>query len=631
MAFKAHMTGKRTELNGQELAKAGIPVNDGTLRMAFVFGANGAKRIAQADPNTRIEAIDPAAVSANPEFAGLTAGQVMQGMAEQIATGKDPFAHRRADGEWGVDKADEFRRQGESDARGIERDRAEYLAAAEKAPAGSAERMEMLHEAHDASRRATEQYDKLLKSPPVYQPTDAFAGFGGVLMALAAFAGGRSAQPLTGSLTAMSGMLDGMNQGNKEAYERAYHIWDMQTEGALKLVNIQNNEIRNVLEDQRMADNEKAAHLQTIFAANQMHESAAALREGNWMKVWQIHDTTQNLAEKVKEHADTIKEREKDRESREKIAAERAPEEKTFISQGMRAYEEAHPDATTDDKSNEEVRLHKEWTQKGGAGSSKFGSVDDLMNRWHDDFRAKENREPTTDEIAAQRAELVKASKPQAQQLASMTRRLEIGANEVGRAVESMTALPFGTTLGLFGGAQSSVGTGLVENLKKALANEMTPQSAQVLKALTNGVTRGLAILEAGGSAQGLVGLGNQLAGDLPQAGDTGLTIAAKFADVRQIVEAATEVLTAGSDIQPKQQELIAKINDRVKTAIPFTTIDVARMVGDPSDETIHDFAAKAGLGKLPDGVPEGSRLVGKKDGYPVYQDKDGGLHMVQP
>jgi muramidase (phage lysozyme) len=224
---------------------------------------------------------------------------------------------------WGRGMADEFLRQGERDARRIEADRAEYLAAAEKAPAGSAERMEMLHEAHDASRRATEQYDKLLKSPTVYQPTDAFAGFGGIIMALAAFAGGRAAQPLTGALTAMSGALDGMNQGNKEAYDRAFHIWDMQTDGALKLVNIQNNEIRNILEDQRMADNEKAAHLQTLFAGYQMDQSAAALREGNWMKVWQMHESSENLAKQARFHADDIKRYDEDRKSREKIAADR--------------------------------------------------------------------------------------------------------------------------------------------------------------------------------------------------------------------------------------------------------------------------------------------------------------------
>jgi muramidase (phage lysozyme) len=56
---------------------------------------------------------------------------------------------------WGRGKADEFRRQGESDAQRIERDRAEYLAAAEKAPEGSAERAQMLHETLLGARQSS--------------------------------------------------------------------------------------------------------------------------------------------------------------------------------------------------------------------------------------------------------------------------------------------------------------------------------------------------------------------------------------------------------------------------------------------------------------------------------------------
>lgn len=231
------------------------------------------------------------------------------------------------------------------------------------------------------------------------------------------------------------------------------------------------------------------------------------------------------------------------------------------------------------------------------AKASQFGTENDLMQRWHQDFLSKNQREPTTDEIAAQRQELTKQTRPVGRQLAQMTQRLMIGANEVSKAVGAMSKLPMGTTLGWFGGAQATMGPDLAENLRKALANKATPESAQVLKTLSNGVSRGLAILESGGSAQGLVGLSNQLQNDIPQENDTGLTIAAKFADIRQIVEAATEVLDSNPDIQDKQKTLIKSINSGIGEAIPFTTSDVARLVGKPSDERLNQFAKRIGLG----------------------------------
>ena len=238
--------------------------------------------------------------------------------------------------------------------------------------------------------------------------------------------------------------------------------------------------------------------------------------------------------------------------------------------------------------------------ERGGSAGKQaaFGSTADLMERWHQDFLAKNHREPTTDEISAQRAALTQESKPPGRQLAQMTQRLMIGANEVNRAVSAISELPAGTTLGWFGGAQAGMEGSPAENVRRNLANAITPQSAQILKALTNGVTRGLAILEAGGAAQGLVGLSRQLQADLPQENDTGLTIAAKYADIRQIVEAATEVLSANPELGKDQRTLLNSINASIKKAVPFTTADVARLSADPSEETISQFARRVGLDK---------------------------------
>ena len=65
--------------NAAHLQQAGVPVNDATLGLAHQFDGPVAARIATAPPNTPIEQIvGQAAMRANPDLAGQTAGQVVQ-------------------------------------------------------------------------------------------------------------------------------------------------------------------------------------------------------------------------------------------------------------------------------------------------------------------------------------------------------------------------------------------------------------------------------------------------------------------------------------------------------------------------------------------------------------------------
>jgi hypothetical protein len=51
----------------------------------------------------------------------------------------------------------------------------------------------------------------------------------GTLMALAAFSGMASRQPLTMSLNAMAGLIEGANKGDQQKFENAYKTWDGET------------------------------------------------------------------------------------------------------------------------------------------------------------------------------------------------------------------------------------------------------------------------------------------------------------------------------------------------------------------------------------------------------------------
>jgi hypothetical protein len=179
---------------------------------------------------------------------------------------------------------------------------------------------------------------------------------------------------------------------------------------------------------------------------------------------------------------------------------------------------------------------------------------------------------------------------------ANMNQRIMYGANEVQRAIDNMTQMPIGSTLGWFGGAQAQTAKTLRDGLTKGLANTITPRSAQMMAAMARGIDRGLAQLAGAGAAQGLQALSEQMKGEIPAAGDDGFTVLTKFANMRQIIEASNETLQANDLIGDKQKALMETVTQRVRKSVPWTVSDVVAITSDPSEERIRDFAAKIGV-----------------------------------
>jgi hypothetical protein len=74
--------------NAPALRAAGVPVNDATLGLAHQFDGPVAARIATAPPNTPIaDIVGPAAMRANPDLVGQTAGQVVHRFQQRYAGG----------------------------------------------------------------------------------------------------------------------------------------------------------------------------------------------------------------------------------------------------------------------------------------------------------------------------------------------------------------------------------------------------------------------------------------------------------------------------------------------------------------------------------------------------------------
>jgi hypothetical protein len=88
-SFSAAMTVELAKSNAAALAKADIPVTTATIALAHKFGADGATKIFDANPNTPMEQIvSDAVLKANPELKGQTAGAYVKNLVTQV--GNDP-------------------------------------------------------------------------------------------------------------------------------------------------------------------------------------------------------------------------------------------------------------------------------------------------------------------------------------------------------------------------------------------------------------------------------------------------------------------------------------------------------------------------------------------------------------
>ena len=87
--LSAEMTQRLAIQNAAVLSGAGLPITTASLTLAHRFGAEGATKILNAAPDTPMEKIvSPAALKANPELKGQTAGGYTQGLVRQV--GNDP-------------------------------------------------------------------------------------------------------------------------------------------------------------------------------------------------------------------------------------------------------------------------------------------------------------------------------------------------------------------------------------------------------------------------------------------------------------------------------------------------------------------------------------------------------------
>ncbi len=85
------MTEAYAQQNQTVLAKAGVPVNDGTTYLAHFAGPQGAVKVLQADPGTSVaDILGPGVVKANPFLANMSAADLQAWASRKMGSAPAP-------------------------------------------------------------------------------------------------------------------------------------------------------------------------------------------------------------------------------------------------------------------------------------------------------------------------------------------------------------------------------------------------------------------------------------------------------------------------------------------------------------------------------------------------------------
>ena len=188
---------------------------------------------------------------------------------------------------------------------------------------------------------------------------------------------------------------------------------------------------------------------------------------------------------------------------------------------------------------------------------------------------------------------------------AGQTQRIIGAVNQVSAALKNISKLASGTTLGLFGGVQAEAPGGLIDAVRRGMANKVTKESEGLMFTVTRGISRGLATIEGGGVAQ-VATLAKQMEGSIPREGDSAVQALTKLAEMRQVVDRGVDSMLASPKISPGQKKLLEKVKEEIHQSIPYTVEQTIELAANPNDETMMQMAQRLGLGK-PAGPPVGT------------------------
>lgn len=540
-------------------------------------------------------------------------------LAEAAATGAVDYS--RLAGQWpslhpnhdlykGWADEDRAHHQGEFDSStGMQR---EFMRLATEELPGSAKRAELLQKAQESADRANDSFEAMRKVPPVYKPLDAMENFGSATVMIAALGGLFAKRPLTASLAAAGLAMQARQSQNWDQFKVANEQWKTQAEMGLQQARLAHDQIREVMEDQRLAESDRQAKLHNVMSGLQFTQQQQAQ--------WQNHyDRT---AAAFQAHLDRA-EREKNRveESNAKLEGQRLSREEHKAAMGLpqqyldtldEQSRQANPGKELSPETHlENIRRAEADTGKGKtAGGLEVSKTFDVLNEKGDVVRtvmARERRDQPGF-IDSDTGEPIRLDKSKGEHLRQVTPtssgggragaqvlRQQIGGREVLSDLQNAVNLPVGTTIGPLGTVNT--GPGIMDAVRGDLVRKMTDQDEQFMQASMASMTRELSILMS--PVYGGNWAAQQIDPLIPKSQDTLPTVMFKMARLAQSADNALEGLQHSPILSNDQKSYALELKAQIAEAIPWSpkqAMDFG-LRGSGSGQSFGDFVRAGKLG----------------------------------
>jgi hypothetical protein len=246
-----------------------------------------------------------------------------------------------------------------------------------KEPPGSDQRRMLLYQAQQASQRASDSFEELRKVPPVYKPLDAMENFGSVAVLLSAVAGLFAKRPFTASLAAAGVAMQAHQQQNWDQFKVASDQWKTQADMGIQQARLAHDQIREVMEDERLADNERQAKLRNVFSAMEFSQQQQNQWQNHYDRMSIATQTALDRAEREKNRVAEFNQRLTDA-----APARAAAKQEEIFNKIETARALPDDDPTKEKKLKAAQQEQQDWAATHGRGASAG------QGRWSDDAMA---------------------------------------------------------------------------------------------------------------------------------------------------------------------------------------------------------------------------------------------------
>ena len=118
------------------------------------------------------------------------------------------------------------------------------------------------------------------KAPEQKSPMEAFNGWGSLATVFALIASRKTQQPLTASIRAATAGMNAVNQGNADAYNKAFEAWKANTDFAIKQITLENEQYHDAIDLYKTDMQAGEARLRTLAALHGNDALETAIRAG---------------------------------------------------------------------------------------------------------------------------------------------------------------------------------------------------------------------------------------------------------------------------------------------------------------------------------------------------------------